>query len=347
MYDLSNMRIMVVDDVKANIDILLETLASDYKVSVAMDGVSALEDIRTNRPDLILLDIMMPEMNGYELCRKLKADPNTKNIPVIFVTAKSDESDETKGLELGAVDYITKPFSPPIVRARVKTHLTLKKISKKVEDAFGRHVHPSVAELILSGRLNTRGTMEDVSLLFSDIRNFTGFAEQNHPKQVFARINEYYAAMTEVIQNFGGVVLQYVGDEIEAVFGAPFPDDQHPEKAVQSALGMRVALKKLNSKLREFGQTQLDHGIGIHTGPALAGVVGSKERQTYCLVGDTVNVASRVADLCKSFKSDILISKQTCDRLTHNYNLIEQSPVIVKGRSKKLTVYQIKTMPET
>lgn len=145
--------------------------------------------------------------------------------------------------------------------------------------------------------------------LFSDIRNFTGFAEQNHPKQVFARINEYYASMTEVIHHFGGVVLQYVGDEIEAVFGAPFPDDQHPEKAVQAAFMMRTALKKFNLKLQEFGQTQLNHGIGIHTGPALAGVVGSKERQTYCLVGDTVNVASRVADLCKRFKADILISK--------------------------------------
>ena len=342
MSDLSKMRILVVDDTKANIDILLETLASDYKVSVAMDGVSALEDIRTNLPDLILLDIMMPEINGYELCQRLKADPSTKNIPIIFVTAKSDESDETKGLELGAVDYITKPFSPPIVRARVKTHLTLEKIRKKVEDAFGRHVHPSVAELILSGRLNTRGTMENVTLLFSDIRDFTGFAEQNHPKQVFARINEYYASMTEVIQNFGGVVLQYVGDEIEAVFGAPFPNEQHPEKAVQSALGMRLALEKLNSKFRESGQTQLNHGIGIHTGPALAGVVGSKERQTYCLVGDTVNVASRVANLCKRFEADILISNQTYDRLIHDYKLIKQPPVLVKGRSEKLIVYQAK-----
>ena len=342
MSDLSEMRIMVVDDTKANIDILIETLASDYKVGVAMDGESALEDIKTNLPDLILLDIMMPEMDGYEVCQRLKTDPSTKNIPIIFVTAKSDESDETKGLELGAVDYITKPFSPPIVRARVKTHLTLKKIRQRVEDAFGRHVHPSVAELLLNGRLNTRGTMENVTLLFSDIRNFTGFAEQNHPKQVFARINEYYASMTEVIQNFGGVVLQYVGDEIEAVFGAPFPDEHHPENAVQAAFGMRMTLKKLNSKFRELGQAQLNHGIGIHTGTVLAGVVGSKERQTYSLVGDTVNVASRVADLCKLFKTDILISQQTYDRLTHDYELIEQPSVLVKGRSEKLIIYQPK-----
>lgn len=125
MSDLSEMRIMVVDDVKANIDILLETLADDYKVSVAMDGKTAIADIQVNPPDLVLLDIVMPEIDGYQVCKMLKHDPKTRHIPIIFVTAKSDESDEALGLELGAVDYITKPISPSIVRARIKTHLSL------------------------------------------------------------------------------------------------------------------------------------------------------------------------------------------------------------------------------
>ena len=110
------MRIMVVDDTEANIDILVETLADDYKVSVAMDGESALEDIKVNRPDLILLDVMMPDMDGYEVCRRLKADPQTRDIPIIFVTAKSDESDETKGLDMGAVDYIPNRSAHPSSR---------------------------------------------------------------------------------------------------------------------------------------------------------------------------------------------------------------------------------------
>jgi len=334
--------VLVVDDNPENIDLLGSILHQGHKIKVALNGNKALKIAGSeNPPDIILLDIEMPGMDGYEVCRRLKADPQTRDIPIIFVTAKSDESDETKGFEIGAVDYITKPFSPPIVQARVKTHLALKMMRQRVEDAFGRHVHPSVAELILSGRLNMDGEMKDATLLFSDLRNFTTFAEQNHPKVVFARINEYYSSMSEIVHRFDGVVLQYVGDEIEAVFGAPFPDDHHPDKAVQAALEMRKTLTELNARIRDLGQTQFSHGIGIHSGPALAGVVGSTERQTYCLVGDTVNVASRVADLCKKYETDILVSQQTFQNLRQNYGLTALPPTQVKGRSQSLMVYRI------
>ena len=334
--------VLVVDDNPENIDLLGSILHQGHKIKVALNGNKALKIAGSeNPPDIILLDIEMPGMDGYEVCRRLKADPQTRDIPIIFVTAKSDESDETKGFEIGAVDYITKPFSPPIVQARVKTHLALKMMRQRVEDAFGRHVHPSVAELILSGRLNMDGEMKDATLLFSDLRNFTTFAEQNHPKVVFARINEYYSSMSEIVHRFDGVVLQYVGDEIEAVFGAPFPDDHHPDKAVQAALEMRKTLTELNARIRDLGQTQFSHGIGIHSGPVLAGVVGSTERQTYCLVGDTVNVASRVADLCKKYETDILVSHPTLQHLRQNYDLTALPPTKVKGRNESVMVYRI------
>jgi class 3 adenylate cyclase len=334
--------ILVVDDAPENIDLLDGVLNKEYKIKAAMNGEKAIKIAQSeNPPDIILLDITMPVMDGYEVCRRLKDDPQTRDIPIIFVTAKSDDSDETKGLEIGAVDYITKPFNPSIIKARVKTHLELKMMHQKVEDAFGRHVHPAVAELILSDRLDMDGEMKDVTLLFSDLRDFTTFAEQNHPKVVFALVNEYYSFMTDVIHSFDGVVLQYVGDEIEAVFGAPYPDDRHPDKAVQAALGMRKALTDLNNKLQEKGQTPFCHGIGIHSGPVLTGVVGSTDRQTYCLVGDTVNMASRVAGLCKDYETDILVSHQSFQNLMDDYGLTALPPAQVKGRSQNLIVYSV------
>ncbi|MBF0112908.1 MAG: response regulator, partial [Desulfamplus sp.] len=125
--------ILIVDDTEANIDILVDTLGDDYEVSVAMDGESAIEDVRTNPPDLILLDIMMPGIDGYEVCRRLKADEKSKAIPIIFITALSQVEDETKGLKLGAVDYVTKPISPSIVKARVENHLELKQAREELE----------------------------------------------------------------------------------------------------------------------------------------------------------------------------------------------------------------------
>jgi len=212
---------------------------------------------------------------------------------------------------------------------------------EEIREAMHRYLDPEVAAQILNGRLNVEGEMVDVTLLFSDLREFTTFAEANHPKLVLAKLNQYYTAMTEVIRGHGGVVLQYVGDEIEAVFGAPLPDPLHPDKALAAALAMRQALAGLNQAWTRDGEAALAHGIGIHTGLALAGSVGSPDRQSYALVGDTVNTASRVAGLCKEFQTDLLVSQATVQRLSPGHDLTALKSVPVKGRRGQITVYKV------
>ena len=181
---------------------------------------------------------------------------------------------------------------------------------ERIKKTMQRYLDPEIAHQILSGRIDVEGEMKDVTLLFSDLRAFTSFAEQHHPKEVLAKINRYFSAMTAVIRNHGGTVFQYVGDEIEAVFGAPLADPLHPDRAVAAAL------EEINREWAEKGEPPLAHGVGIHSGVALAGNVGSHDRQSYALVGDTVNTASRVAGLCRDFETDLLVSESTVQRLT-------------------------------
>lgn len=164
MRDLSKCTVMIVDDTESNIDILLETLGDAYNVSVAMNGPSALKIVETRPPDLILLDIMMPEMDGYEVCRRLKANPKTRSIPVIFATAMSDIEDEAKGLELGAVDYLTKPLSPIIVSARVRNHLELK-LAKEELESQNEVLEQKVLERTRQLALTQEATIESMAVL--------------------------------------------------------------------------------------------------------------------------------------------------------------------------------------
>ena len=212
---------------------------------------------------------------------------------------------------------------------------------ERIKETMQRYLDPEIARQILSGRINVEGEMKDVTLLFSDLREFTAFAEQHHPKEVLAKVNRYFSAMTEVIRKHDGTVFQYVGDEIEAVFGAPLADPLHPDRAVAAALEMREALEEINREWIGNGQTPLRHGVGIHSGVALAGNVGSHDRQSYALVGDTVNTASRVSGLCRDFKTDLLISESTVQRLSSPRGLTRLDPAEVKGRKGRIAVYKV------
>lgn len=213
--------------------------------------------------------------------------------------------------------------------------------SRKTRDSFGRYMCKEIREQIISGGAELEGEMKRVTLVFSDLRNFTGLVEKNHPREVVKILNQYFTEMTLAVKAHKGLILQYVGDEIEAVFGAPVGFEDHPEMAVQAALEMRTRLKALNERLADQGIPPLCHGIGIHSGAVLAGNIGSQERLSYALVGDTVNTASRIEGLSKVYGADIILSQTTHSLLTNAYETEQLPPVRVKGKDQEIIVYKL------
>ena len=215
------------------------------------------------------------------------------------------------------------------------------KESESIKESFGKYVSKEIRDEILDGRVSLDGEMKRVTLLFSDLRNFTPFVESTHPKQVITIMNKYFTQMTDAIKENRGLVLQYVGDEIEAVFGAPVSYDDHTDMAVKAALEMRNRLISLNQSLEKKGFSPFKHGIGIHTGAVLAGNIGSNDRISYALVGDTVNLASRIGGLTKKFSCDIILSQTTHDLLTGAFLTEQLSSVTVKGKKEGVMIYKL------
>ena len=212
---------------------------------------------------------------------------------------------------------------------------------EKIREAFGKYVSPEIRDKILTGHIPLNGERTVATLLFADLRGFTPYVEQNPPEEVIRSMRGYFTAMEKVIHRHQGLVLQFVGDEIEAVFGVPLRYSDHADKAVLAALEMRENLEMLNRGRAERGVQSFSHGIGIYTGEVLAGNTGSKNRLSYALIGDTVNLAKRIEELTKEFHCDILVSEQTVKRLEKPFQMTEGSSIMVKGHSTPITVHQV------
>ena len=210
-----------------------------------------------------------------------------------------------------------------------------------IRSTFGRYVSPEIRDEILSGRIPLEGELREATVLFADLRNFTPFVESMPPKEAVKIINGYFEAMEKAIRRHNGLVLQFIGDEIEAVFGVPLPLAHHPVHAARAALEMRMELERFNDRIVKKGGNPIRHGIGMDTGMVLAANIGSPDRLTYSLVGDTVNVASRIQDLTKDFAHDILMSRTTRQRMGKEFAIRELPPVRVKGKQTPLTIYAL------
>ena len=212
---------------------------------------------------------------------------------------------------------------------------------ERIRETFGKYVTPEIRDQILAGRIPLNGEKRVATLLFTDLRDFTSYVEETPTEEVFRSMREYFTAMQKVIHRHRGLVLQYVGDEIEAVFGVPIDYGDHADEAVLTAVGIKKELALLNRTRISEEKPPFRHGIGIHTGVVMAGNTGSEDRLSYALIGDTVNVASRIQGLTKTLNCDILISEETVNRLKGSFPLKREGTRAVKGRSRPVVVYRL------
>ena len=339
----------MVDDTPDNLSLMSGLLKDEYNVRLANGGERALKIAQSDTPpDLILLDIMMPEMDGYEVCRRLKMDVKTRDIPVIFLTAKSEESDETKGLELGAVDYITKPISPPIVAARVKTHLEIKSLhdilrvrNQFIKKTFGLYMSDEVVEKLLESPdgLKLGGESLIVTIVMADLRGFSAISEKLPPEAVVEMLNSYLSSMADIIFKYSGTINDIIGDAILILFGAPIMQSDDADRAIACALEMQLAMKKINERNKEHNLPDLEMGIGINTGNVVVGNIGSAMRLKYAVIGNNVNLVARVESF--TVGGQVLITESTLMATSLNVIIGGKLPVSFKGLEKPVDVYDI------
>jgi len=308
--------VLVVDDHPVNLLLLRKLLEPHYRVLTADNGAKAIAQAHADTPpELILLDVMMPDMSGYEVCKVLKDDAATRDIPVIFVTSMAEMESEEQGLSLGAVDYLTKPISAPILLARVRNHLALRRqalqlsdlnrsLSQRVADGVAqlermgrlrRFFSPAVADLLLTGDAEDplKTHRREIVVVFIDLRGYTLFTEEHDADEVMRVLGEFHAAMGGIIMAYGATLERFAGDGMMIFFNDPLEIDEPAVVAVRMAIEMQQRFSALRDTWQTRGYT-LAMGIGIAQGVATIGAIGFEGRRDYGAIGSVTNLAARL-----------------------------------------------------
>jgi class 3 adenylate cyclase len=366
--NMQSARILIVDDQPLNTKLLADSLrVQGYEVATAGSGREALEKIDTGAPDLVLLDVVMPQMNGYEVCRAIRARHETQILPVIMVTALDPHDERIKGLEAGADDFLTKPVNQQELMARVKSLLRIKRLHDTVHSqaqdlaALNRDLERRVAEQVtelqrlsqlkrffspqLAARIVAGGAQDllashrrEITVVFLDLRGFTSFAEKTEPEEVMALLREFHGAMGKIILAYEGTLERFTGDGLMVFFNDPEPIPQPVEHAVRMALAMRDQAEQLAHGWRKVGYN-LGLAIGLAHGYATLGAIGFEARLDYAAIGSVTNLAARLC--AEAAVGDILISAKTLAQVEGLVCAEALGPLELKGFSAPVPAYRI------
>jgi class 3 adenylate cyclase len=354
-------RVLVVDDTPSNVKLLADVLqARGYAVVTAANGPEALGRIERDAPDLVLLDVMMPGMSGYDVCRKIRENPATTTLPVVMVTALDPGQERVKGIEAGADDFLSKPIHQPEILARVRSLLRIKalhdqlaelnrtleaRVAEQVEQLgrlsrLKRFFSPALAEAIVSGGADDplRSHRREIVVVFLDLRGFTAFAETAEPEEVMGVLREYHAAMGQAVLEHEGTLERFTGDGMMIFFNDPVPVPNPQERALRMALAMRAAVASLTTRWRKLG-FDLDFGVGIAQGYATIGAIGFEGRWDYGAIGTVTNLAARLCGEARP--GQILVSRRLYGAVEALVDVEPVGELTLKGFAKPVTAFNV------
>jgi class 3 adenylate cyclase len=339
-------RLLVADDNKVNRLLLARSLElQGHTVAAAQNGRVALEMLRaaadTNAYDLLLLDVEMPEMNGFQVLEQLRADRRLHDLPVIVTSSLEGVANIARCIELGAEDYLQKPVNPVLLKARIGSSLEKKRLRDRQAALVRRFATSEVAQDLQQSGFALGGRRVHGSVMFADIRGFTALVEAQPPEETIELLNTWYTLMFDAINGAGGVVNQMIGDGLMAIFGAPLPLAAPAAAAVRAALDMVEMIDLLNVERSAAGKAAIRIGIGIASGEMVAGYTGTKQRATYTCIGDTVNLAARLEAHTKLAQRTILVDAATHAAALEGIAAEALGEVSFKGKSAPVAVYAV------
>jgi len=356
-------RILVVDDQRSNVELMAGVLkARGYDVVTAADGEAALEQVREASPDIVVSDILMPGMDGYELCRRLRASPATALLPVVLVTSLDPQGERIRGIEAGADDFITKPVNWDELFARVRSLLRVKalqdelkgwnqkleaRVKKQVKQLerlsrLKRFFSPSVADAIAAG---SEGLLEphrrEITAVFLDLRGFTAFTDRADPDEVLDLLRAYHATLGRLVDEHGGTLEHFAGDGIMIFFNDPLPVERAAEKSVRMALSLQKAFTPISAAWAKLGH-EVGLGIGIAQGEATLGVIGFENRWEYAAIGNVPNLAARLCGAARA--GEIILDAQTEREVAHMADTEPMGTLTLRGFAQPVAAFRLKSI---